>query len=247
MLLGTFSATRNPKSPVISTMKYTTIILALIAPLLGEGAVCLAMAAPIVYPVAALTAHLAADGRRKKLRAVVLLPFAFAILQKRPMSELPRMELSDSFEVAAPVERVWNAFDKLVLPLDEPLPLLLRLGFPQPQVLLGGGVHVGAERRVVFDNGIVVATVVESDPGRSFKVRLWYEKPGHEFFDRWIHLEDATFDFTPLPGGRTRVSHTTHYRRLLEPAFYFGPLEEYGVHLMHRYLLATFTHAIERS
>src|SRR5207248_7878241 len=111
----------------------------------------------------------------------------------------------------------------------------------------GEGNALGAVRRVVFDNGTVVARVVASDVGRSFTVRLGYENAGHEFFDRWLVLEDATFTFEPLPGGRTRFVHTTRYRRLLEPAFYFGPLEEYGVHEMQRYLAQRFVARIASS
>jgi len=79
------------------------------------------------------------------------------------------------------------------------------------------------------------------EPGRRAAMTISYENVGHEFFDRWLTLEDSTFAFDPLPGGRTRITHTTHYRRLLAPAFYFGPLEEYGVHQMQRYLLGAFS------
>ena len=48
------------------------------------------------------------------------------------------------------------------------------------------------------------------------------------------------FVLTDLGGGRTRLTQRTRYRRLLDPAFYFGPLERWGVRAMHGYTLALF-------
>jgi hypothetical protein len=240
MLLGTFAATRRARDPVVATMKYVTLCLCIVAPMLGEGAVCLAMAAPIVYPVAALTAWALTRSRSTSLRCAVALPFLLAVVERAPIDERPIVELADSAELDVPPDVAWRAIEQLALPLDAKPPLFLRLGFPTPRALLGTGVAPGAERRVVFANGTVVARVTESQPGRRFAVALSYADVGHEFFDRWLMLEDATFSFEPLPGGRTRLVHATHYRRLLAPAFYFGPLEEFGVHQMQRYLLDTF-------
>jgi hypothetical protein len=246
MLLGVFAATRRPDGAVAATMKYTTLCLCVVAPLLGEGAVCLAMAAPIVYPVAALTAWLIKRKRDSRLRVVAAVPFVLALIGQRPPSELPLVTLTDSVDVDAPVDAVWRGIDRLTLPLDRELPLLLRAGFPRPVALVGRGVAVGSERRVVFDRGTVVARVVARDE-RGFTVELSYADVGHEFFDRWLKLEDAVFTIEPISDGRTRITHTTRYRRLLEPAFYFGPLEEAGVHQMHRFLFTAFAQALARS
>ncbi len=245
MAIGVFAATLRADGAIGRAMKYLTLCLCLISPLLGEGAICIVTAMPIAYPVAALTAWGAT--RKPKLRAMVVLPFAFALLHQRSVEELPQVELSDSVQLNLDPQQTWRAVADLTLPLDEEVPLFLRLGFPSPQKLIGQGASVGSLRKVMFDRGTVVARVVAADAPRWFRVELSYENVGHEFFDRWVLLEDATFTFAPLPEGGTRLTHTTHYRRLLEPALYFGPLERFGVQVMERHLLARFKRAIETS
>jgi hypothetical protein len=149
------------------------------------------------------------------------------------------IEVRDAIVIDRSPDVVFREVQHLRLPLPPPS-VFLRMGFPRPIALQGEGLSVGAERRLVFHNGTVVAKVTSVEPGRRFTVALHYEDAGHEFFDRWVLLDDSTFDFEPVGAGSTRLVHTTHYRRLLAPGFYFGPLEEYGVHEMQRYLLATF-------
>ncbi len=239
MFLGMFAAGTTPRNAVGASMKYLTLCLCVIAPLLGEGSVCLLMSAPIVYPITALTAWLGSRPSGGKLRAVALVPFLVALYARTPTSELPLVEVSDTLEVDGTPDEVWGEMDRVTLPLEAP-PLFLRAGFPTPKAILGEGLSPGSERRIVFDNGTVVAHLTAMGPGLRAAMTMSYEKVGHEFFDRWLLLEDSMFAFDPIPGNRTRITHTTHYRRLLAPAFYFGPLEEYGVHRMQRYLLTSF-------
>jgi hypothetical protein len=239
MFLGTFAAGTNPRGAVGAAMKYVTLCLCVFAPLLGEGAVCLLMAAPIVYPVAALCAWGASRPAGGKLRAAAVVPFLAGLYARTPASELPKVEITDTLDVDGTPAEVWTAADHLVLPLAPP-PLFLRGGFPTPIAVQGQGLSPGSERRIVFDNGTVVAHLTAADSGRRAAMTISYENVGPEFFDRWLLLDDSTFIFDPLPEGRTRITHTTHYRRLLAPGFYFGPLEEYGVHEMQRYLLDSF-------
>lgn len=242
-VLGVFAANTRPIGAVARSMKYLTLCLCIAAPLLGEGMICLAMSAPIAYPLVALVAWLASRGAARDkniVRGIAIIPFLWAIFARTPIDERPVVEATDAIELDATPDQVWRALEHVKLPLGDELPLFLRIGFPSPRALTSGGLEVGAERRVVFDNGTVVAHVVEATPGVRFRVTLSYEEVGHEFFDRWIDLQDATFTLQPLEGGRTRLTHVTRYRRLLDPAIYFGPMEEAGVHLMQRYLLQQF-------
>jgi hypothetical protein len=244
MFLGMFAAGTTPEKAVGAAMKYVTLCMCVIAPALGEGSVCLLMAAPIVYPIAALAAWAGSRPAGGKIRAVALVPFLVAIWGRTPVAEQPLVEITDSLDVDGAPDEVWGEMDRVTLPLEPP-PLFLRAGFPTPKAIHGEGLSPGSERRIVFDNGTVVAHLTTMGPGLRAAMTMSYENVGHEFFDRWLVLEDSTFAFDPVPAHRTRITHTTHYRRLLAPAFYFGPLEEYGVHQMQRYLLTSFRDQLE--
>jgi hypothetical protein len=240
LLLGLFCANTRPQRALGSALKYTTVLLCIVSPLLGEGAVCVLMAAPIIYVVVivvVLVYSWLSDNNRTKFNAIAILPFLYAVWDARPPEQSQLVTISDSVEMQASPEVLWETFAHLALPLDQPLPLFLRAGFPEPQEIRGEGLFVGAERRVIFDNGTIVARVDAVEFPKSFHVTLSYEGIGHEFFNRWMILEEATFTLNALPGGSTRVTHQTSYRRLLSPGLYFAPLEEYGAHLLQQYLL----------
>jgi hypothetical protein len=239
LLLGLFCANSRPNGGMGSALKYTTILLCVVSPVLGEGAVCVLMASPIIYLVVILSVLVGSwlIEKNRGVNAIAILPFLYAVWDARPPEKLPVVTISDSVEMAAPPEVVWETFANLALPLDQPLPFFLRAGFPGPEQILGEGLFVGAERRVIFENGTIVARVDAVNFPHSFHVKLSYEEIGHEFFNRWMILDEATFTLEALPGGRTRVTHQTSYRRMLSPGLYFAPLEEYGAHLLQQYLL----------
>ena len=249
LLLGLYCANSRPYGGLGSALKYTTVLLCVVSPLLGEGAVCVLMASPLIYLIVCVVVWIASwlsDSNRAKFNAIAFLPFLYAVWDARPPEQLPVVTISDSVEMPAPPEVVWETFAHLALPLDQPLPFFLRAGFPGPQEIRGEGLFVGAERRVIFENGTIVARVDAVTFPSSFHVTLSYEGVGHEFFDRWMLLDEATFTLEALPGGHTRVTHQTSYRRMLSPGLYFTPLEEYGAHLLQQYLLEVCASYIEQ-
>jgi hypothetical protein len=59
------------------------------------------------------------------------------------------------------------------------------------------------------------------------------------YITHWLAWEDAAVRWEPVGRGRTRVTWTLRYRRRLDPAWYFAPLERYGVGLAAGYLIET--------
>ena len=59
------------------------------------------------------------------------------------------------------------------------------------------------------------------------------------YITHWLSWEDATVRWVPVDAGRTRVTWTLRYRRRLDPAWYFVPLERYGARLAAAYLVET--------
>lgn len=49
------------------------------------------------------------------------------------------------------------------------------------------------------------------------------------YIGNYLRLKGTEIKFTPQAGGSTQVSLTIHYHRFLDPAWYFGPLQEYAI------------------
>jgi hypothetical protein len=123
---------------------------------------------------------------------------------------------------------------------ERSLPQFLRLGFPRPVSASGSGLDPGSQRRVHFAGGEghpgdLVATVIASEPGR---VKMAIVSDGSHIA-HWLAWTEADVTWQPLDAGHTRVRWTLSYRRLLDPAWYFGPWERLAVRQAAGYLIDT--------
>jgi len=253
LLLGVVAGLRRPRNPATSALKLVLLSMVVAAPALGEGLVCMVVVLPwnlIIAPiVAALTAWLSGKlgGHARALTLLLPLSCLLPLLDGRRGTELPLVELEDSVLVDAPIEQVWSSLEYLRLPFDTPAPFLVRLGLPQPVGIVGGGAFVGAERRVVFTNGTVVARVTRTRPPFEFDIDLSIERPGREFFDHWSTLVDSRFILEPAGEQLTRVTHRTRYRAKVFPRWYFEPVERAGGRLVQRYMLEAYARQLRPS
>jgi hypothetical protein len=53
----------------------------------------------------------------------------------------------------------------------------------------------------------------------------------------YLNWEASRVEWQPIDAGSTRVTWTLRYRRGLDPAWYFGPMERYAMHLAAGYLI----------
>lgn len=49
------------------------------------------------------------------------------------------------------------------------------------------------------------------------------------YIGNYLRLKGTEIEFTPTVDGNTAISLTIHYHRFLDPAWYFGPLQEYAI------------------
>ena len=59
------------------------------------------------------------------------------------------------------------------------------------------------------------------------------------YVTHWLSWQSADVSWRQIAPGRTQVTWTLRYARRLDPAFYFKPLERYGVSLAAGYLIET--------
>jgi hypothetical protein len=235
----------KPKSGQGVTARAVAIALLISGIVFGEGFVCILFASPLFFFVGALVTSIVETVREHRggrgLRSYVLVLFLLtppALEGVAPGIEAGREETvtvertvaGDPADVARALARTPD--------FAAPLPRFLRLGFPTPGATAGQGLRVGDERSVVLDHGhhgsgALVMRVSESD---SAHVRF-DAVSDRSYVVHWLTWRGADVTWTAAGPGRTRVVWTLRYRRRLDPAWYFGPLERYGARTAAGYLI----------
>ena len=158
-----------------------------------EGAICLVMAAPLAFAIAAMGAAL---GRYIALHdtgpvvnalfAVALLPASAALEAGRPVTAL--REVRSAVVINAPADVVWRnviAFP----PLPEPSELVFRAGVSYPRRAEIHGAGVGAIRYCVFSTGSFVEPITRWEPNHRLSFDVASQPPPlHE----WSPYADVT-------------------------------------------------------
>lgn len=233
--------TPRAKSAVGVTLKGMTICLLLSGPLLGEGFICILMAAPLFYLVGIIIALLVDHDRKRQgipLRAIALVPLLLTSLEGvSDRVSFPRGE-------RLVIERTVRAGDamvetRLATPprFEKTLPVFLRLKFPRPVGACGEGLTLGARRTIHFAGG-------EGEPG-DLVVEVSSRSPRQVTFSavkdtshiaHWLRWRKIQVTWHPQNDGSTRVRWDVAYERSLDPAWYFGPWERYAVGRATEYL-----------
>ncbi len=254
------------RSAVGAAMTVTTLGLLLAGPLLGEGMVCLVIAAPLIYGVVALVTWVGATvfrADRRHPNALVAVPILFALAMEGVggFSLLPR-EATGTGSVL-----VNTAPDDVAAALAAPPEygpqsafLLRAVPFPEPVQAVGAGLDTGDTRLVHFTPRRTLALgadptprrleleIVESE-SRADGGRVVFEVTEDTTFANWMEMERAvaTWQSETVPGAgeRTRLTWEIEYQRTYDPSWYFGPVQAYATGLAADYLAGTFRDAAE--
>ena len=235
----------TPKAKTVTggILKAMTIGLLMAAPLLGEGFICILMASPIFFVVGVFIGKLIDLSRRENKRTTMagMLLLAFLPMSFEGTSErlsFPREEtVAVERVVAASADEVGRAL-AAPLPMDESLPMFLRAGFPRPVGAEGKGLLVGDQRTIHFAGGeglpgdLVLEVAAMGEGFARFRLVSDQSMIAH-----WLTWRSSEVRWTALDRTHTRVTWTLSYRRNLDPAWYFGPWERYGVGLAAEHLI----------
>ncbi|MFC0007810.1 hypothetical protein [Micromonospora siamensis] len=210
----------------------TTIALLLAAVALHEGAVCVILAAPLVYAVAhGTTAVVEAFHRSGRSYAILVVPLL--LLPGLEGSGLaPRFDPEQSVEVvrvvALPADQVAARLAGGPHPVGvRSVPLRL-LGVPTPGQVAGDGLDPG-DRWMFGYHGS------SHGPGGHLLAEVATHEPGHLAFrfvedtsitGRWLAFEHADLRWRPVDPGHTEVRVRVDFLRGLDPSWYFGPLQD---------------------
>jgi len=245
LLAVVIACTPKAKTLMGGTLKATTLFLLLSAPLLGEGFICVVMAAPIFYGVAlgivgiiTMIRTSAKDRKQNILPCLALIGILPMVLEgSRPALSFDREEAVTARRVVeATPEEVEGALSQSPQ-TNLPIPFFFK-SFPLPTEAHGTGLKPGHLRSIHFAGGEghpgdVVLRVVECQPDHvRFEAVSDQSKIAH-----WLAWEYADVRWRPIDATRTQVEWTLGYRRLLDPAWYFRPWERYAVRVSADYLI----------
>lgn len=222
---------------------WATVTLMLIgcAISLMEGAICLAMMAPLFLVCGsvggiAMGIALKYSGRHSgKLPAVALLPFLMMLGEHGVPLENRELELKQSIVVNAPPHTVWNEIlTARDIRADElPLSLTHLIGVPKPVEGINVAAPGGEVRYSKWERGVNFrAAVTNKVQDKSITWHYVFDDqsfPAGSMDDHvaiggeYFALHDTTFNLHPLPGGQTRLDIVTHHRVSTGINFYAIP------------------------
>jgi hypothetical protein len=234
----------TPKAKTVTggIVKGITLALLIVAPLVGEGYLCILMAAPLFY-VVGLVVGLVVDWQRKK-RATTVCCLAVLLLPMCLEGVFPATTFNRGQSVA--VTRVVNAGADAVESslgasprVETKLPAYLRIGFPRPLTARGGGLQVGDLRTIHFAGA-------EGDPPGDLVMRVAERAPGYVRFEtvsdsskltQWLRWRSSEVSWVAMDANHTRVTWRIGFERQLDPAWYFAPWERAAVKDAATYLI----------
>ena len=210
----------GPWGPMFITL-VGTIVFAL------EGAICVILAVPLVFPLASIGGLIGGLIRRQSIttRSLILaIPFLVSPLEMRVGNPLRMIETVREVVIDAPPSTVWPLVASVdsITPREHSKALFTSLGFPKPISATLSRPGIGGVRRAKFEGGLVFTeTVTDWIPERrlSFTIEPNTESIPPNTLDEHVTIGGpyfdvltGTYELFPLDGGsRTRlVLRSTH-------------------------------------
>jgi hypothetical protein len=232
------------KSATGAIVKGITFAMLIVAPLLGEGFLCILMASPLFFLVGIIVGAFVDRSRGSKgvtlgCCALVLLPMSLeGVVPQMTFNRLQTVTVARTVNAgAADVEAALSRSPRI----DKPLPAILRIGFPRPVTSSGQGLTPGSTRTVHF-------TGAEGDPPGDLVVEVTSHRPGYlrtqtvadgSKLTQWVGWKSSEVTWTPIDATHTSVTWSIHFERELDPAWYFIPFERLAVHEAALYMIAS--------
>jgi hypothetical protein len=241
----------TPRTAVGVAIKAVTVGLLVSMIFLGEGMVCVLMSAPLFYFIAIAIASVMDRDKGERLNtvrscAVLLVLVPMSLEGVTPATTFNRDE-------TVTVSRIVGASpDAIACALAAPprferaLPNALAAGFPRPVAtriergptprwvitMRGGEMRLdGMEPRV----GDLVLELAESRPG----LTRWRAVSDTSHMTHYLNWQESIVRWERVGAHQSRVTWTLRFRRGLDPAWYFGPMERYAAGVTAGYLIDT--------
>jgi uncharacterized membrane protein YhaH (DUF805 family) len=217
-----------------------------------EGALCIAMAAPIATVMALLGVWLGRSLAAMEARAglvVSVLPLPLLAIVEPPPGHETLHEVVSSIDIAAPPQVVWDnviSFGGTELP--PPPEWYFQLGIAYPMRAHIEGTGVGAVRYCEFSTGPFVEPITTWDAPRHLAFDVTETPPTmHEWspyavvhaphLDGILKSRKGEFVLTPLANGGTHLEGHTWYTFAMAPEAWWTLWSDASIHAIHMRVL----------
>ncbi len=191
---------------------------------LREGAVCLAMAFPLLASVIWLgcgLGNLLLDRTRRPLQMSLLPLFATCLFYDAAGGQNGIHAVTDSVRIKASPAQVWSAVNTFPPITSAPDYWLFRLGLPMPVQSKLEGQKVGAKRECILTGPLVFEErVVVWKPRRQLTFDIT-RQPHHPELTGHFKLVRGEFFLIDNGDGTTTLLGTSWYRLNVRPLWYF--------------------------
>lgn len=209
---------------LVHSLTATFLGLAGAAAFIGEGMVCLVIAAPALYSIiltGVLLGRIWFRPKDTRLRLSIL-PLLALLTAGEAFQRTDKMGVvTDEILIHAPPAKVWPfvlAFPEIP---EVPDYWIFRLGLPYPTATTNGGDFIGADRQCKFSDGITIKEkIAEFVPGEKLTFDIT-EQPTHPEAYGHITLHRGRFVLRDNHDGTTTLIGTSWYTLHVRPLWYF--------------------------
>ena len=215
------------------TVKVTVIILCLVAPLLGEGSICILMMAPIFLGINLILVLIYQSIRNKYLMCLmVFLPFFTGFIEKNSLiQEQKFLKMTTETIVTGTLEQWQNKISSSTY-ISKNIPFFLSLGFPLPTKISDHDSQM----------------LINFDKGGSWEVNKKVKKGSIRYtlmkdtskINNWIKIKDSHVKITKINSKKTLIKQTTNYYSKVFPRWYFSPFQKLAVKQLHQLAISSW-------
>lgn len=235
----------TPRSVTGSILLWTTLGMLAVGVLALEGFICILVALPFFLAIGFIIGIFIdkARAREEVTKTRFSLIAILGILSLEGTHESLSFGRSESVTLKRTIPLSPDVFQKKLAQgptfNNAEIPLFLRAGFPVPLTSSGGGDReVGTRWSIPFDHGeetprVLTVEISESTPHSMTLVPIGDDTE----IGKWISWERIRWKWNETSDGSTKVELTFQFRRNLDPAFYFGPIQRFGVGQAGEYFL----------
>jgi len=228
----------TPESTQGLIFKVITLFLLISAIILGEGILCIVMAAPIFY-FAGFLVGVAANyfSKDKKISALAFLPLLVLISQPWNLKDhkVYSVSTTKTYTKAVTIDDLAKEPNFLA-----ELPAVFQHGFPKPVSIEGSGLKVKDQRKIDFvsstkGKGSLVLEISEID---DHKV-VFSPISDDTHIGSWLTWQKITVSIEEK-NGQHELTWSSQYTCNLGPQWYFQPIEEKAIEQMHHFLMESY-------
>jgi len=232
----------TPKSAYGIAFKVITLFLLVSSIILGEGILCIIMAAPLFYGVAAFiifVVQLISGGDQSKLNSFIVLPVFLIVSQIHQIHQEPPLEtvrftttLNENYSLDA----LNDSPDFL-----ENIPSFFKIGFPKPIAIEGTGLEVGDFRKIQFESSTKGIGTLHFQISERTETEIVFKLITDDtHISHWLSWQEITINLEAINNDKTEITWTSKYTCDLNPAWYFRPIERYAVRKSAEHLVNSY-------